>query len=243
MYEERKYREWVRNDELITFRVTDEETDILVSGVIDLSMQAKNSVSKYRKQIKDYIRRCKHFLTTLEPTEVYDDSPQIIKEMASAAKVAGVGPMAAVAGALAEYVGYDLLKFSDQIIIENGGDIFMKITSKKLMGIYAGNSRFTGKIGIQIEPEQTPLGICTSSGTVGHSLSFGKADAAVILSKKTALADAVATATGNIVKTEDDIHKGIDFAKSINGIEGVIIIIGSKMGIWGNVKIAKTMNM
>ncbi len=243
MYEERKYREWVKNNELITTKVMEEETDILVSGAIDLSTQAGESVSKYRRQIKDYIRKCKNFLTALEPIEVYDDAPQIVKEMASAAKIANVGPMAAVAGALAEYVGNDLLKFSDQIIIENGGDIFMKVRNKKLMGIYAGNSPFTGKIGIQIEPEQTPIGICTSSGTVGHSLSFGRADAAVILSKRTALADAVATATGNIIKTEDDIHKGIDFAKSINGIEGVIIIVGSKIGIWGNVRIVKTMNV
>lgn len=243
MYEERKYREWVNNNDLITVKIIEEETDILVSGMIDLSVPAKEAVSKYRNQIKDYIRRCKKFLTTFEPIEVYDDAPQIIKDMAFAGKIAGVGPMAAVAGAIAEYIGKDLLKFSDQIIIENGGDIFMKATDKKLMGIYAGNSPFTGKIGIQIEPEQTPLGICTSSGTVGHSISFGRADAATILSKWTALADAVATATGNIVKTEDDIHKGIDFARSISGIEGVIIIVGSKIGIWGNVKITKTTNV
>lgn len=243
MYEERKYREWVKNDDLITVEVIDEETDILVSGVIDLSIPARESVSKYRNQIKDYIRKCEQFLITLKPIEVYDDAPQIVKDMASAAKIAGVGPMAAVAGVLAEYVGNDLLKFSDEVIVENGGDIFIEATKKKLMGIYAGSSPFTGKIGVEIEPEQTPLGICTSSGTVGHSLSFGKADAVVILSKWTALADAVATATGNIVKNENDIHKGIDFARSIDGIEGVIIIVGSKIGIWGNIKIVKTMNI
>lgn len=243
MYEERKYREWVKNEDLITVEVIEDETDILVSGIMDLSVQARESAAKYRKQIKDYIRRCEYFLTTLEPIEVHEDAPQIVKDMASAAKVAGVGPMAAVAGALAEYIGNDLLKFSDQIIIENGGDIFIKATKKKLIGIYAGNSPFTGKIGMQIEPEQTPLGICTSSGTVGHSLSFGRADAVVILSKWTALADAVATATGNIVKSENDIHKGIDFARSIDGIEGAIIIFGSKIGIWGDIKIVKTMNI
>lgn len=243
MYEERKYREWVKNEDLITVEVIEDETDILVSGIIDLSIQARESVFKYRKQIKNYIRRCEHFLTTLEPIEVHDDAPEIVKEMASAAKIAGVGPMAAVAGALAEYIGYDLLGFSEQVIIENGGDIFIKATKKKLMGIYAGSSPFTGKIGVQIEPEQTPLGICTSSGTVGHSLSFGNADAVIILSKWTALADAVATATGNIVKSENDIRKGIDFARSIDDIEGVIIIVGSKIGIWGDIKIVKTRNL
>lgn len=238
-YEERIYRNWVKNDDLITIRVVEEETDLLVSGIIDLKEQASISVSHYRNQIKDYIAKDHKFLTSLKPIDVPQDASEIVMDMANASRLAGVGPMSAVAGAIAEFVAKDLMPVSDQIIIENGGDNFIKSSVKRVVGIYAGKSPFTGKIALQIEPDQTPIGICTSSGTVGHSLSFGRADAVIILSKWTALADAVATATGNIVKTEDDIEKGISFARSIDGVESVVIIVGSKIGIWGNVKITK----
>jgi len=239
IYEERKYREWVKHDDLVAVRVVDQETDLLVSGDVDLSAAAAEAVPKYRRQLKGYIAIDEKFQTALEPVGVEDDAPDIVKEMAKAARIVGVGPMASVAGAMAERVGKDLLSLSKQIIVENGGDIFLKTTSRRLLGIYAANSPFTGKLALQIEPDQTPLGICTSSGTVGHSLSFGKADAAIVLSKWTALADAAATATGNLVKTAMDIQKAVEFARAIEGIEGVVVIVGDKIGAWGNVEIAR----
>jgi ApbE superfamily uncharacterized protein (UPF0280 family) len=240
MYEERKYREWVKHEDLITVRVMEEETDLLVSGDVNLSAVATEAITRYRRQIKRYITRDEEFQPALEPVEVRKDAPEIVKEMAEAAKIAGIGPMASVAGAIAERVGRDLLAFSDQIIVENGGDIFIKTSRERLMGVYAADSPFTGKIAVKIKPEQTPLGICTSSGTVGHSLSFGKADAAIIVSKWTALADAVATATGNLVKTEEDIQKAVDFARAIEGVEGVVVIMGGKIGAWGEVELVGT---
>jgi ApbE superfamily uncharacterized protein (UPF0280 family) len=169
--------------------------------------------------------------------DVYEDAPDMVKEMAEAAKKAGVGPMAAVAGAIAEFVGKELLNFSAQIIIENGGDIFIKTSRRRTLGVYAGASPFTGKLALAIEPEQTPSGVCTSSGTVGHSLSFGKADAVIIFSQSTILADAVATATANRVSKPEDIEKGIEFAKSIDAVKGVVIIVGSACGAWGEVEL------
>jgi ApbE superfamily uncharacterized protein (UPF0280 family) len=157
--------------------------------------------------------------------------------MARASQLAGVGPMAAVAGAIAEAVGRDLLAFSPEVIVENGGDIFLKISEKRLVGIYAGQSSFTKKIALEIMPRETPLGIGTSSGTVGHSLSLGSADAVIGLSSSAALADAAATAIGNMVNTTDDIPKAIEQAGNIEGLRGVIIIIGEQMGVWGGVRI------
>ena len=148
--------------------------------------------------------------------------------------------MASVAGAIAEFVGSELLAFSPEIIVENGGDIFLKSLSKRLIGIYAGKSPLTGKIGLEINEEDTPLGICTSSGTVGHSLSYGKADAVIVLSKSATLADAAATAIANLIKQSSDIPSGIEFAKSIDGLKGVVIIEGNTMGLWGEVKISQT---
>ncbi|MCM8761299.1 MAG: UPF0280 family protein, partial [Candidatus Omnitrophica bacterium] len=151
----------------------------------------------------------------------------------------GVGPMAAVAGAIAESVGRDLVLYSDEIIIENGGDIFMKTFKKRTLGIYAGeDSPFTGKLAIEVGPAEDGIGICTSSGTVSHSLSFGKSDAVVIISDDTALADAAATAAANILKTPDDLNKAIDFAKGISGVTGVLVMIQDRIGMWGKVVLA-----
>jgi ApbE superfamily uncharacterized protein (UPF0280 family) len=167
-------------------------------------------------------------------------APDIVKEMIKAGSASGVGPMAAVAGAIAEAVGKELMTYSPEVIVENGGDIFLKIMQKRTVGIFAGNSPLTGKLGIEIEAEDTPLGICTSSGTVGHSLSYGKADAVVILSTSTALADAAATAIGNIVKDDADINKAIEFGRTINGLKGLVIIKDDKTGAWGEVKLCRT---
>jgi len=173
----------------------------------------------------------------LDPYQAEAEAPAIVKEMARVSQLTGVGPMAAVAGAIAEAVGRDLLAFSPEVIVENGGDIFLKISKKRLVGVYAGESSFTRKIALEIIPRETPLGVCTSSGTVGHSLSLGSADAVIVLSPSTALADAAATALGNLVKAADDIPQTIERAQSIQGLRGLVIIVGDKMGVWGRVKI------
>ena len=180
------------------------------------------------------------FLTSLEPLPVDEDAPRIVKAMTEATARVGIGPMASVAGAIAELVGNELLAFSPEIIVENGGDIYLKSSEKRIVGIYAGKSPLTGKIGLEINGEDTPLGICTSSGTVGHSLSYGKADAVIVLSKSATLADAAATAIGNLIKQPGDFPSGIELAKGIEGLKGLVIIKDDNMGVWGEVKIRQT---
>jgi len=240
MYQPRTYRHWIRSHDLVSFNVVVKETDLHIQAAANLKRKTVKSVSKYRDILERYIERCPSFLTSLEPLAVGDDAPRLIKSMAESASKAGVGPMAAVAGAIAEFVGYELLPFSPEIIVENGGDIFMKTARQRQVGIYAGESPLSGKIALEIEPQNTPLGICTSSGTVGHSLSYGKADAVIVLSPSTPLADAAATAIGNLVKTSGDIPAGIEFAQSIDGLLGVVIIKDDHMGLWGEVKISRT---
>jgi len=196
-------------------------------------------VVKYRRILEEYIGRHPSFLTSLEPVAVADGAPQIVTGMAEAAGKCGVGPMAAVAGAIAEAVGSKLLDFSPEVIVENGGDIYLKSLTKRLIGIYAGKSPLTGRVGLEINGEDTPLGVCTSSGTVGHSLSLGKADAVIVLSQSTALADAAATAIGNRILKPEDIPGGIEFARSIKGLRGVVIILGEQVGVWGKVKLGE----
>lgn len=240
MYEPRTYRNWIKDQDLTSFKVEVKETDLYIRATTNLKRKALRLVLKYRGILERYIERYPLFLTSLEPIAVGDDAPQIIKLMSESTSKVGVGPMASVAGAIAEFVGNELLAYSPEIIIENGGDIFLRSLKTRLVGIYAGESPLSGKIGLEINGQDTPLGICTSSGTVGHSLSFGKADAVVTLAKSATFADAIATAIGNMIVRCDDIPKGIEFAKGVEGLLGVVIIKGDKVGLWGKVKICQT---
>jgi ApbE superfamily uncharacterized protein (UPF0280 family) len=239
MYEERTYRNLVKTDDLVTFQVIVKETDLLVRAAKDISREARESVLKYRHQIETYIERNPPFQGSLSPLRDDPYAPGIIREMIRTSQVARVGPMAAVAGAMAESVSRDLLELSQEVIVENGGDIYLATSRERTIGIYAGDSPLSLKLGILIEPEDSPLGICTSSGTVGHSLSFGKADAVCILSKSAALADAAATAVGNRVQEGKDIDQGLEKGKEIDGVLGALIIVGEKIGVWGKIRLAK----
>ncbi len=233
MYQSRSYRHWVQGQGLVSFNVVVKETDLFIRAASDLTDKARLSVLKYRALIEGYINRHPSFATSLEPLPVAKNAPAIITQMAAAAAKAGVGPMASVAGAIAQFVAEELLAYSPEVIIENGGDIYLKSLIDRNVAIYAGKSPLSGKTGLQIKAAETPLAVCTSSGTVGHSLSFGRADAVVAVSKSATLADAAATAIGNIIRQPDDIPAGIELAKGINGLLGVVIIIDDKIGVWG----------
>lgn len=240
-YQRRFYRDWVRAKDLYLTRITDKETDleILTDKPTDKSF-LKERVRKYRLDIENYIAKDRRFLTALKPLEVELNAAAIVKEMSRAAKKANVGPMAAVAGAIAQFLGRDLLRRGyKEVIIENGGDIFMVTLKNRQIRIYAGKSKLSNKLSLEIKAKDTPLGICTSSGTVGHSLSFGMADGAVILSKNTSLADAVATATANRINKKEDLKKTIAFTASIKGIRGAIIIFKKNLACWGNIELKK----
>ena len=239
MYEERTYRNLVKTDDLIDFEVIVKETDLLVRAERDLSKETREAVLKYRHQLETYIAANPPFQESLVPLTDDPYAPEIVREMIRTSQLARVGPMAAVAGAMAEMVSRDLLKFSKEVIVENGGDIYLATSKERTIGIYAGNSALSLKIGIVISPEESPLGICTSSGTVGPSLSFGKANAVCLLSKSAALADAAATAVGNVVKEKKDIELGLERGREIAGILGALIIVEEKMGVWGNIKLTQ----
>ncbi len=227
---------------MVDFRVAVRETDLYLRAARDLHRKAHRLVLKHRDGIEKYIARHPDFLASLEPVEVESPAPKIVRAMADAARLCGVGPMAAVAGAIAEYVGEELLEFSPEIVVENGGDIYLKSLRRRTIGVFAGGSPLTGKLGLELKPEDTPLGICTSSGTVGHSLSFGKADAVIVLADSATLADAAATAIGNRVSEVTDIEKGIEFAQGIGQLRGVVIIKDDSLGVWGAVKLVPTQN-
>ncbi len=240
MYQPRVYRHWVKDKDLTSFNVVVKETDLHIRASSNLEQKALKLVMNYRGMLERYIEQHPSFLTSLEPIAAENNTPRIITRMIESAERAGVGPMATVAGAIAEAIGSELLPLSPEVIVENGGDIYLKTLKKRLIGIFAGQSPLSGKIALEIKAEDTPMGICTSSGTVGHSLSFGKADAVIVLSKSATLADAAATAIGNLIIQPADIPLGIELAQSIDGVRGVIIIKDDKMGLWGEVKLCPT---
>jgi len=234
----RFYRLWGKADALVSFEAKYKETDLYIKCSKDLKKESLDSIKRHRHALEEFIKKHPKYKEALTPYPISADMAPIVREMARAAGRVGVGPMAAVAGAVAQYVGMDLLKRSDEVIVENGGDIFLKVKRDIKIGIFAADSPFTKKIAIQIRGTETPLGICTSSGTVGPSLSLGKSDAAIVLSKSTIFADACATAAGNMIKEKSDIEEVIEYAKGLEDIYGIILIKQDKMGVWGTVTLS-----
>lgn len=235
--QEFKYRKLINAKGLVRSAVIEKETDLLILAEKALTGPAHEILIKVRKEIEEYIAKNPKFVKTFRPYPASLFAPGIIRLMCWAAKRANVGPMAAVAGSIAETVGKSLIKHSKDVIVENGGDIFIKVSKPRRIGVYAGKSPFSEKIAIEISPNDTPLGICTSAGTVGHSVSFGTADAVLVTARSCALADAAATAIGNVVNSEDTIEEGLNIAKKIKGLHGVLIIKNEVMGAWGTLKI------
>jgi len=233
----RSYRNLISKDNLSAFRVTVKETDLFVRASASLEDITKELVLEQRGYIENYIKRYPEFARTLTPWRVTGLEPAIIGDMAAAGEKAGVGPMAAVAGAIAEHVGIDLLKYCNEVIVENGGDIFLKLDDPVTVGIFAGRSPLSLRMGLRMETMGKPMSICTSSGTVGHSLSLGNADAVCVVSDSCSLADAAATAIGNRVKSKTQIQNAVDFGKHIEGVKGIVVIIEDEVGMWGDLDV------
>ncbi|HAH24515.1 MAG TPA: UPF0280 family protein [Prolixibacteraceae bacterium] len=244
MIEERTYRKQFSRERFSSFIVNYKDTDLWI-GVDPGSYQeemkdfAFQKVKELRHLLEGYLLQDPVYGHTFGPHYPQPNAPAIVKGMADAARVAGVGPMAAVAGAFAEAVGLHLLRSFDvqELVVENGGDIFLKVERAITLSVYAGNSVLSEKIAIEIPAEESPLGVCTSSGTVGPSISLGKADAAMIVCRNTALADAFATAIGNRVKSPEDVQKAIDQTELFAEILSAVIICGDKIGIRGKFEI------
>ncbi len=233
----RFYRKRVTLENLSDFRVVVKETDLYIHAERNIEKEAREVVLKYRDYIETYINKNPIFVSTLKPVKITGPAPLIIREMAVAGEKAGVGPMASVAGAIAECVGKDLLSLTDKIVVENGGDIFLKLDHPVTIGIYAGKSHLSMRIGIKVICKNKPVSICTSSGTIGHSMSLGKADAVCVVSKSCFLADAAATSIGNRVHSKKDIPDAVEYGKNINDIKGIVIIKGDKIGMWGDIEL------
>lgn len=236
---ERDYRSFLAND-LLKYRIIVGESDLWVLSEQDLKAELERFLKFYRRQLKGYIHSHPGFLQALVPWPEDHQAPEIIQAMIWASKLAGVGPMAAVAGTIAAAIGRKFdPKLVPELIIENGGDIYLRSRKERVVSLFAGaESPFSGKLGILLPPYPEGIGICTSSGKLGPSLSFGNADAVMIIASEPSLADAAATAGANHVKDSSDLSKTISFLQKIPGISGILIVKDQKIAVWGEVELA-----
>jgi uncharacterized protein len=233
------------NERWKSFRTVFLETDlwIAVPGSQYTPMAevwAFEKVKLFRGILNEHILRHPEFLASMVPVAQFPATHSIISDMYDASKRALTGPMSAVAGAFAEYMARALAdQFGfDEVIVENGGDIFIKIMQPATISVHAGNSPLSGKTGIVLTPDLSPLSVCCSSATVGHSISFGTADAAVIACRSGALADAYATACCNSVKNAGMLQKVTEEFMNKPGVLSVVIIKDDKIAAGGSLEVA-----
>ncbi len=235
-YAERTYRDFAGADRWTSFRVKIETTDLYIRASCDLSVPAEAKVRELRNDLRKHIERHDRFMSSLNPLPEPTGAPPVASLMYRAARAAGVGPMAAVAGAMAELVGRHILPQSEEVVVENGGDIWLAVINPVSISVISENIYFRSGIALVVRPECTPCGVCTSSATTGPSLSFGRADAMTVIARDAALADALATASCNMVRVEADLAPAVDFAID-NGALGALGIYKDTMAARGAIEL------
>lgn len=225
-----------RPEGLVSFSASVDETDLWIAAREDLAEEAILSIRKNRADLESYIAGHPGFRTTLVPWTEEVSEGTLAAAMACAAAAVGTGPMAAVAGALAESVARDLSRLSPLVLVENGGDLYLIGPDRVRAGLWAGLSPISGKMALVLDAVDG-VAVCTSSGTVGPSLSYGRADCATVISPSGALADAAATELGNRVKKPADVETALDWVLSVTGVTGAVVIIGETFGAKGDVEL------
>jgi len=219
--QQRSYRTFVHKDAV--FRISCASFDVVT-----------DEIRRQRSILEEYIATYPRFKTSFAPLSVPDSAPEIVKRMAEASQVVGVGPMASVAGVMASVAAEKALAAGDEdVIIDNGGDIFAVVSEPLIISVFSGVNSAGNNLGFRIVPAQTPLSICSSSGKMGHSTSLGKCDLAVTVSKDAAIADAAATAAANAVKGQQDISKTAESIAGLPGVDGVLIVQDTRFGMAG----------
>lgn len=229
------YRRLARPQDLVSFTLRVKQTDMRISAQAELEAEALALVLDARAQVEGYIGRHPEFLRSLVPLDDDRSAPGVVAAMLDAARRANVGPMAAVAGAIAEHVGRGLGAKSPEVIVENGGDLYLCSRQRRELTLLAENTALGG-LRITVPPAPEGAGIATSAGTLGHSLSFGKADAVMVAAASGALADAMATAIGNIVQCEADLAPALARARSM-GARAAVIVADGHLAAFGDIEL------
>ncbi len=239
MYVERTYRQRSGKNGLNRFTVTIGQSDLQIQCHGDLKTEATRLLKIARNAIEAYIAAHPSFGASLVPVDVCENAPPIIRSLSAAGRAWKVGPMAAVAGAVAQFVGRGLADRSDEVIVENGGDLYLRSSEPVSVALYAGEvSPFSDKIAFLVNAADG-IGVCTSSSVVGPSFSFGKADAVVAVSSDVAFADACATALANRIKKPADVARVLNEEREEERLDGLIACCGDRFGLWGDIELVK----
>ncbi len=240
MYDERFYRQWIDERDLVRFEVAQAQSDLLIVADADFSEPAAVALAHVRAEIESYIARDRGFAASLTPYPVGENAPAVVEQMARAAAQWEVGPMAAVAGAVSQYVGVALSGLSGTVIVENGGDVYAHAPRPVRFALYAGEaSPFTDRVRFEVGAAEG-VGVCTSSKFVGPSLSFGRADAVVAIAADVAVADAAATELANQITCPDDVKRVLDKQRERDALLGMIACCGDQLGLWGEIELINT---
>jgi ApbE superfamily uncharacterized protein (UPF0280 family) len=236
--EDRYYRSVIDTARWTSFRTRVETTDLLIRAGKDLSVKAEQIVKELRGEIRKHIGMQEEFLTSYSPVKRLPRRPEIINNMYRASELTDTGPMASVAGAIAESLGNLLLQETEEIIIENGGDVWLKVTEPVLINILSKSVYFHDNIILKIYPDKTPCGICTSSGKIGYSFSYGRADSATVISGDAAFADAAATGACNLITNEDSLMDALAYCMKMEKTRGTVLIFRDRMALQGDIELA-----
>jgi hypothetical protein len=234
----RFYRTTGHPDNLIRTQVVIEQTDLMVLARKDLSSEVGELVHRLRAEIRTFATLHPEFLTSLTPIPVPGKSTPLISDMLEAARIVGVGPMAAVAGSIAQHVADALAFQHPDILVENGGDVYMRSTRDRIVGILPAEDG-TMVVGTPIAASDFPCALCGSSATIGHSLSFGHADLVVARSPSGAIADAAATHLANLLREKGDLPRVLARAEELaeHGLQGVLAQCDGRIGAWGKMEL------
>lgn len=233
----RFYRARMKPEGLVRFDVALGETDLAIFAQSDLSDEALSKVGELRGELAEYAAAHEGFIESLVPLRAEEGAPEVVRRMCGAAADWQVGPMAAVAGTFAEMVGEALLAGSREVIVENGGDIFLGVDRAVDIGIFAGEgSPFAGRLNVRVGDGSGIRGVCTSSGRVGHSFSRGAADAVVAFGGSAAYADAAATAICNRVKAAEDVERVVEAERRRGALLGLVVVMGDMVGAFGEME-------
>jgi ApbE superfamily uncharacterized protein (UPF0280 family) len=193
-------------------------------------------IRRQRNILEDYLRRQPELQTALAPLALLPGAPEVAVRMQAASLVTGVGPMAAVAGAMAQLAAEAALRAgAAEAIIENGGDIYLASPEAVVIALYAGPSALSGRLALEVEAGEMPLSVCSSSARLGHSFSFGDCDLATVVARDAALADAAATLAGNLVRRESDLPGALRRVAGLPGVSGLLLVKGEKVGMAGRI--------
>lgn len=221
MGQKRTYRTFTHREAV--FRICCDRFDAVAAEIV-----------RQRQILEKYIDLHPDFRNSFEPVELRGDAPEVAQRMARAARLVGVGPMAAVAGAMAQRAAEAALEAgASEVIVDNGGDIYLRVVEPALIGLGTGTVELAGQLGFSLQAHNTPISICSSSGQMGHSKSLGKCNLATVVAKDAALADAAATQAANLVTTVEDVDSALERIAGIEGVEGVVIIKNDRVGLAG----------